>query len=68
MVTFFREIWRKLSKVNSWLFATHDKKNLIINCQEKISEIMIERTGILKLDPQCKILTKNSMMLSIQTK
>jgi len=68
VVKIFREIWHKLSQTNTWLYATHEPKKLVINCQEKISEIIIERTGLLKLDPQCKIHTKNAVIFATQCK
>lgn len=68
VVRIFREIWHKLSQTNTWLYATHEPKKLVINCQEKISEIVIEKTGLLKLDPQCKIHTKNAVIFATQCK
>ncbi|KAF0747617.1 Uncharacterized protein FWK35_00029923 [Aphis craccivora] len=68
VVRIFREILHKLSQTNTWLYATREPKKLVINCQEKLSEIIIERTGLLKLDPQCKIHTKNTVIFATQCK
>lgn len=59
----FQDIWHQL-KNNKWLYATHEPLEVIIGFKEQVETITINKTGILILDPNCKALTKNTILLA----
>jgi len=73
-IKWFRDIFHKLDKNNKWLYVINEPIKIIINCQEKISEIIIEKTGVLDErrsidleDPGCQIRIKHSLIFSTQS-
>lgn len=59
------EIWHKLEKSNSWLFALPQPTDVTVSCINKDTEsLTLNNTGIININPNCKVYTSTTTIIS----
>lgn len=62
-VNLTKELWIKLHKPNTWIYVFPKPVHLFINCNNSISTSVVEGTGMISIQPFCRIKT-DSVIIS----
>lgn len=65
---FKQTIFQKLSKENTWIFFFPNKSQISIICNNFIYNEILEDSGIIHLEPQCKAKTNTILLKSTKVK
>lgn len=61
------EMWIKLKQTNSYLYVLPTKQNVYIECEERTYYENLIDTGIIVINPSCKIKTDALVIIGFQT-
>lgn len=57
------DIWHKLNN-NKWVYIQSEPTKLTIDCNQKLSEVVISGTGVLNIPPECVAFHKNVKLIT----
>lgn len=66
--TINQNIWHQLSGNNRYLYAIHEPVQVIVNCQDEVINIFINKTGVITLGENCKTYIHNHIILGTNQK